>query len=236
MELAFHPVANVFPLMEGESFRLLREDIKFNGLREPIWRHRDGSILDGRNRYRACLTIGVEPTYRVWDGPDTGLVEFVTSLNLRRRHLTEDQRAFIAAELANMKHGGDRSNPPSGGLVGKPLISNASAAKALEVPQRSVERAKTINTHAPDLKEQVVSRKMSLTHAAQEAAKRANEKVSITKAKHALRVQGKARALHRVSTAKRRLEEWLREYAEPKFGKAAGFVQQAVAEIERGMQ
>ena len=60
-EREFHPVANVFPLMGEAELEALAEDIRANGLREPVWLHRDGRIVDGRNRWLACRWIGVEP-------------------------------------------------------------------------------------------------------------------------------------------------------------------------------
>ncbi|KAF0241452.1 MAG: transcriptional activator adenine-specific DNA methyltransferase-like protein, partial [bacterium] len=56
----FHEVANIFPLMQGEEYKQIVEDIKINGLREPIWLH-DNKIIDGRNRYLACIDAGVAP-------------------------------------------------------------------------------------------------------------------------------------------------------------------------------
>ena len=51
--LTFHPLANVFPLLEGEEFDALVADIAASGLCEAVWLY-EGQILDGRNRYRAC--------------------------------------------------------------------------------------------------------------------------------------------------------------------------------------
>ena len=99
MTLKFHPLADIFPLIEGEDFDALAEDIHANGLHEPIWLHpEDGSIVDGRNRYRACLKAEVEPQFRTWDGQGS-LVQFLISLNLRRRNLNDSQKATVATEL-----------------------------------------------------------------------------------------------------------------------------------------
>jgi N6-adenosine-specific RNA methylase IME4/ParB-like chromosome segregation protein Spo0J len=94
-ELAFHPVADIFPMMTSEEHTRLVDDIRANGQQEPIWLHPDGRIVDGRNRYRACAEAGVEPRTRTWDGRGS-LVEFVVSLNLHRRHLTASQKAMVA--------------------------------------------------------------------------------------------------------------------------------------------
>lgn len=91
-EYTFHPIAELFPLMVGAEFDALKNDIAANGLREAIWLHPDDwSIIDGRNRYRACVELGIEPEYRTWDG-EGSLEALVDSLNLHRRHLTKEQR------------------------------------------------------------------------------------------------------------------------------------------------
>jgi N6-adenosine-specific RNA methylase IME4/ParB-like chromosome segregation protein Spo0J len=145
-DLQFHPLADIFPLMEGEEFEALVSDIAANGLYEPIIVYED-KILDGRNRYRACQVAGVEPTFTAYEGDDP--VAYVISLNLRRRHLDESQRAMVAAKLTTLKRGDNQHSP-----IGE--TSQAKAAQLLNVGKRSVERAAEVRDHgAPELVEAV---------------------------------------------------------------------------------
>ena len=128
----FHPVANIFPLVEGAEFDEFVADIRQHGLHEPIIVYGD-KILDGRNRYRACLAAGIEPTFTVYQGDDP--VAYVISLNLRRRHLDESQRAMVAAKLATLKLG---DNQHSEGLpIGR-------SSELLNVGERSIARAREV--------------------------------------------------------------------------------------------
>lgn len=182
-----HPAAALFPMMSAAELDALAEDIKAHGQRHPITLFRDGSILDGRNRYEACNRAKVKPHTEQFTGNESEAVAFVVSVNLHRRNLTEQQRAFIAAGLANMrredtlvpaarqhKQAGESLVPPDGGS--RPLISAREAAKAMDVSKRSVERARAVQMHAPDLKDKVLSEEMTLSHAADIAAERAKEK------------------------------------------------------------
>jgi ParB-like chromosome segregation protein Spo0J len=96
--MEFHEYANVFPLIEGKEFEELTNDIKQNGLAESIYTHR-GKIIDGRNRYRACIEAGVEPRFQEWNGEQSSIVRFILSKNVRRRNLTEAQRVYAVLEL-----------------------------------------------------------------------------------------------------------------------------------------
>jgi hypothetical protein len=158
----FHPLADIFPMLEDDELKALAEDIKAKGLTEPITLY-EGKVLDGRNRYRACELAKVELTdhFTQYEGDDA--LGFVVSKNLRRRHLNESQRAAIAAEIANMPQG-FRSDQPSANL--QKVISVPEAAELMNVSPRSVATAKTIK--APDLKAAVKTGKKSVNAAAKE--------------------------------------------------------------------
>jgi hypothetical protein len=95
----FHPYAELFGLLKGGQFAALVADIKQNGLRHPIVQL-GGAILDGRNRYRACIEAGVPIRTEQWVPTEPGdtPLKYVVSVNANRRHLTESQRAMAAAK------------------------------------------------------------------------------------------------------------------------------------------
>jgi hypothetical protein len=101
--ITFHPLAELFPLMQDAEFDALVADIKANGPLEHIVLY-EGKILDGRNRYRALRAAGLDPaTIRdkftvdgmVGDDP----AAYVISANIHRRHLTAEQKRDLIAKL-----------------------------------------------------------------------------------------------------------------------------------------
>jgi hypothetical protein len=98
----FHPLAHLFPEPDAEQLAALDENIRKHGLREPMVLYQ-GKILDGKIGYRACIAAGVEPRFVTYDGDDP--VSYLISLNLKRRHLSESQRAMVAAKLARLRQG-----------------------------------------------------------------------------------------------------------------------------------
>lgn len=142
MTLPFHPLANLFPLIEGDDYTALVADVKANGLRESIILF-DGLILDGRNRARACDDAQISPRYEPFAGKPEEALPYVLSKNLARRHLNDAQRAWIAARLC-----GD--DPPFGGLLVK------DAAARFQVRVRTVERAKTARAKASPVVQRLI--------------------------------------------------------------------------------
>jgi hypothetical protein len=183
MNYMFHPLANIFPLIEGHAYNELRADVMKHGVREPIWIY-EGQILDGRNRYRAASSQGVEFEVREYLGDDP--VGFVVSLNLHRRHLTESQRAAVAAKLANMP--AHRPCDKSANLQ----TSQSDAAKLLNVSTRSVASAKkVIEEAAPELVQAMDEGRASVSAAA--------SLLSLPKEEQAVIATGDKKAIQRAS-------------------------------------
>jgi ParB-like chromosome segregation protein Spo0J len=205
-----HPLAAIFPLDDGEPLDQLADDIRGNGLREPIVLF-EGKILDGRRRYRACLRSGTPPVFFEFEGSDPAA--FVLSKNIHRRNLEKGQRAAIAAELlvAIEKEARERKDTTNGStrdnegrFSEKPEVekippteeteeANTQAAAserqksrdiagtALDVNPHYVSDAKAIMENAPDLHEQLKQGKITMSQAKRERAKRNPEKQSTSK-------------------------------------------------------
>jgi len=108
--IPFHPLSNMFPLMQGEEFDALVEDIRKNGQREPIVLYQ-GKVLDGRNRHNACLAaeVGLKISKHEDDCAYIGdPVAYVISKNVHRRHLTAEQKRELIAKL--LKAAPEKSN------------------------------------------------------------------------------------------------------------------------------
>jgi len=156
-----HPVADIFPMMSEREFSDLVADIREHGVREPVWLHRDGRIIDGRNRYKACVQLGDEPPTRTFEGDDADLVAFVVSLNLHRRHLDESQRAMVAGRIATMPRGARTD------LGSIDTTSLDQAAEMLNVGRASVARAKKVlESPAPELAAAVTTGSVAVSTAA----------------------------------------------------------------------
>lgn len=165
VEYNVHPYADLWPLLPNGELQMLADDIRTHGLREPIWLHRDGRIVDGRNRYRACNLAGVEPATRTYEGSEEGLLAFLISLNMARRHMDESQRGMVAAKISNLGRGGDRRGEDFKGSI-EPLISLDQAAEMMNVGRATVVRSKKVReSAAPELVEAVESGRVSVSAA-----------------------------------------------------------------------
>jgi transposase-like protein len=93
-----HPLSEKYPLMDVEEFAAFKADLAAHGLKNPIWLF-EGRVLDGRNRLRACLELGIEPVFAEFEGSQSDAAAFVDSQNLHRRHLSRAWRQQRVREL-----------------------------------------------------------------------------------------------------------------------------------------
>ncbi len=178
-----HPVAGLFPFIEGAAFREFVADIRTNGQREPVVLDKRGRLMDGRNRARACQVLGIDVIEKVYDGDDSpeGEQAWILSHNVHRRHLTESQRAMVAARLADMRQGA-RTDLPS--IDGRSGVKQADAAAALKVGPASVGRANAVlKSGDADLIRAVDSGETTVSKAARQVREKSKSEASPTEAK-----------------------------------------------------
>ncbi|MCY2945180.1 MAG: DUF4326 domain-containing protein [Planctomycetota bacterium] len=184
----YHPIADVWPMMQEDQLQELAADIKKNGLIQPVWLYQ-GMILDGRNRWAACKIAGVEPKTKEYTGDEP--TAFAVSLNDKRRHMNKGSLAAVAAELEpffaedakrrQRASGGDKKSELVKSVKAKlpEVVDNnpsvqarAEAAKSVGVGDRYVQDAKKIKAEAPEVFERLKAGKMTLQDAKREVAKK----------------------------------------------------------------
>lgn len=167
-----HPLAAIFPLLAEEELAELAVDIKENGLKQAIVLY-EHKILDGRNRYRACLSVNVKPRFEQYAG-QAPLADII-SWNAKRRHLSKTQVAAILLDalpllekekkrirLANLKQNTE-------GEFSAPSVPKGKSSDVLGVQAglsgRLIRQVKAVKDHDPERFEQLRLGKMPLTEA-----------------------------------------------------------------------
>jgi ParB-like chromosome segregation protein Spo0J len=127
----FHEIANAYPMMDKLEFDNLVNNIAENGYdeKQPIYLY-ENKILDGRNRYNACMDLEIEPIYVTFEGTYEKAIESSRQLNSYRRNMSKSQKAMCAAyEIVQCRDAEGRS------------LSVAKAAMIYGVSKRYVEDA-----------------------------------------------------------------------------------------------
>jgi ParB-like chromosome segregation protein Spo0J len=162
-DYTFHKLSLIFPEMRHAQYKALVEDIKKRGLREPIVLF-EGEILDGRHRYLACKEAGYQfGKADITEFKDDDPIAYIVSYNLHRRHLTENQRAVVAARISTLRHGANQHRKEG---------SSIELSSALHVSEASMKRAKAVlDNGVPELVQMVEQHKIKAS-AVQELVKR----------------------------------------------------------------
>jgi hypothetical protein len=178
--LRLHEEAGKIPGMRDEEWGPFLADVQTAGVKDPITVQRGGVVLDGRNRLRAARESGQTtiPAIEV-DWSPAGQLEHIYRSALLRRHLSDDQRAVLAArfheELRSQskaerarkagKAGGrgrskaansseDKASPGLSGEATPPQNkprSRALAAAVHNLPERKVRDADEVQRKDPEL-------------------------------------------------------------------------------------
>ena len=100
-EYSAHELANLLPMIDPARFSELREDIRRNGILEPI-KLFEGRILDGRNHYKAARECGhqfSEADFENFVGSYADAEAYVFSTNFLRRQLSAAQRNEVIRSM-----------------------------------------------------------------------------------------------------------------------------------------
>jgi predicted transcriptional regulator len=153
-DIPAHPDAALFPMLPEDELQELADDIKRNGQQMPIL-VKDGEIIDGRNRYAACLLAGVDPVIEEFIGSDVRA--FIVSANVNRRHMTKSSRAMAVAML----YPEPTRHKQAGSIYLKDRMDG--------VKDQYLSKARIVLRESEPLAQQVLSGAVSLPDAYQEA-------------------------------------------------------------------
>jgi len=185
--LSLHPAAGMIPRMREDEQKALWGSIKADGVQEPLVVQGPNVILDGRHRWEGAKAAGVERVpVRYVELSEAGQVLFILRSAIVRRHLSDDQRAVLAARLrkplseaakksrserANeKKHGEVSLSPPVGDK--EKTDTRQQVAEALNVSRKKVERALALEEADPELAERVLAGEVRLSRAVRETNRR----------------------------------------------------------------
>lgn len=96
--LKLHPLARLIPDMRGSEWQDFYADVAMRGIKVPLEVLADGTVVDGRHRLQAAIELGMTEVPIV-DAPLNGdsPEAYMLKAAILRRHLTDDQRAALAA-------------------------------------------------------------------------------------------------------------------------------------------
>ena len=102
----------VMPPLAPDEYQELYDDIKVNGVLEPIHVDENGVVIDGHHRSKIARELGIPCPVITHDNLDeAGKRSLAFTLNLKRRHLNREQRRALIAEslksdpqLSNREH------------------------------------------------------------------------------------------------------------------------------------
>lgn len=172
--LKLHPLAHLIPNMRDSEWQDFYADIAMRGIKVPLETLADGTVLDGKHRLRAAIELGMKEVPIVnaalsGDSPEA----YMLKAAVLRRHLTDDQRAMMAAMWkdehsaprgkASSKYG--KSAPYGADIKDAEHPTREEATKMFRVSRKKVDEASKLLSSEPDIFNQVHSGELSLKQA-----------------------------------------------------------------------
>ena len=160
-------LATIFPGMSGDEYVRLKDSVRNLGLLEDItlWR---GMVVDGYHRLRACLELGIEPSFHHLPG-DAIPLDYVTGKNVSRRHMSTAQRTIAAFRASRLSAPGRPRETGDNCANLRSFLTQAQAAALFGVSRRSVSSMARIlgpeSTAAPELRRAVLSGRVTASGA-----------------------------------------------------------------------
>jgi ParB-like chromosome segregation protein Spo0J len=168
----------IIPLSE-EEFSLLKEDIKVNGVNDPllIWHDQENNrrvLIDGHNRYQIAQDLGVDFSIKEISADLTSLEEvkdFMIDHQFARRNLTEAQKSYYRGlrYLRTEKQQGKRNDieEETSGKIYPKLRLSEKIAQEYGVGEKTIRNdanyAKGLEILDPILKREVLTGKEKLS-------------------------------------------------------------------------
>ena len=89
-------LSQLIPFMTRAEYTSLWQDIRRNGLHNPIVLNNEGILMDGRMRLMACFETGVPARFELFTPSDT--IQFALSCNVHRKSYSDQEIKQIKAE------------------------------------------------------------------------------------------------------------------------------------------
>lgn len=168
-KLKEHNLSGLVPDMRPEEWLAFYDDVAERGVIDPLVILKDGTILDGRHRFRAARELGLSRVpVRYADLNGTAPEDYMIKAALLRRHLTDDQRAVLARKWLRerIKHQGERTDLDFRDTVSqKSEHPRKEAANKFATSERKIKYAAQVESIAPELLDDIAAGEITMRDA-----------------------------------------------------------------------
>ncbi|MCL0092083.1 MT-A70 family methyltransferase [Dehalococcoidia bacterium] len=162
--LKIHPLAHLIPDMRGSEWQEFYTDIVMRGIKVPLEVLADGTVVDGRHRLRAAIELGMKEVPIVdahlnGDSPEV----YMLKAAVLRRHLTDDQRAMLAALWKEHHKQTPQAQPRTErGTFAKPLAERPANGDGPDVTRTQAKELFNVSRYKIDVASYVHNRNSDL--------------------------------------------------------------------------